>query len=55
MTFLHLAEQYYLPDENLVTHDFLKEVFAGQKSLLLKANVNHVQVPHYDELSVRRL
>ena len=38
-----------------MTHDFLKEVFAGQKSLLLKANVNHIQVPHYDELSVRRL
>ena len=52
---LLLAEQYYLPDEHLVTHDFLKEVFAGQKALLLKAAVNHVQVPHYDELSVCRL
>ena len=35
--------------------DFLKEVFAGQKQLLKKAAVVTVQVPYYDELSVKRL
>ena len=45
----------YLPDEAVVNKDFLKDVFAGRKQLLEKAQVKYVQVPHYDELSVRRL
>ena len=47
--------QYYLPDESIVNKDFLKEVLAGNKALLKKADVRRVQVPHYDELSVRRV
>ena len=50
-----LLVQYYLPDETVVTKDFLKEVLAGQKQLMKKADVKAVQVPFYDELSVRRL
>ena len=50
-----LLVQYYLPDESLVTKDFLKEVLTGKKQLLKKAHVKQVEVPHYDELSVRRL
>ena len=38
-----------------IPKDFLKDVFAGRKQLLEKAQVKYVQVPHYDELSVRRL
>jgi len=50
-----LIVQYYLPDETVVTKDFLKEVLAGQKQLMKKADVKAVQVPQYDELSVRNL
>ena len=50
-----LLVQYYLPDETVVTKDFLKEVLAGQKQLMKKADVKAVQVPQYDELSVRNL
>ena len=35
--------------------DFLKDVLVGKKDLLRKAVVVTVMVPHYDELSVRRL
>ena len=47
--------QYYLPDEHAVNKDFLKDVLGGQKQLLKKAQVNQIEVPHYDELSVRKL
>ena len=33
----------------------MKDVLAGKKMLMKKADVHQVQVPHYDELSVRRL
>ena len=35
--------------------DFLKEVLAGKKQLMKKAEVKYVTVPHYDELSVKGL
>ena len=35
--------------------DFLKDVFAGKKQLLMKKEVNYIYVPHYDELSVKAL
>ena len=50
-----LVVQFYLPDESVVNKDFLKEVFAGKKQLMERSKVNFIQVPHYDELSVRRL
>ena len=43
-----------MPDENVVNKDFLKQVLAGKKQLLKKAQVQFIQVPHYDELSVKR-
>ena len=45
--------QYYLPPEDVINKDFLKEVLAGQKQLLRKAEVRQIAVPHYDELSVK--
>jgi hypothetical protein len=44
-----------LPDESAVNKDFLKDVLSGKKQLLKKSEVNQVKVPHYDELSVRKL
>ena len=35
--------------------DFLKDVLSGKKQLLKKSEVDTITVPHYDELSVRRL
>ena len=35
--------------------DFLKDVLAGKKMLLKKAEVEKITVPHYDELSVKAL
>ena len=39
----------------MVNKDFLKQVLKGEKQLLKKAQVAFIQVPHYDELSVKRL
>jgi len=35
--------------------DFAKEVFAGKKQLLKLPDVRQIQVPKYDELSVKNL
>ena len=47
--------QYYLPDETVVTKDFPKQVLRNEKQLLKKADVVTVQVPAYDELSVKAM
>ena len=47
--------QFYLPDESVITKDFLKDVLAGKKDLLKKSEVITVEVTHYDELSVKAL
>ena len=47
--------QYYLPDEGVVTKDFLKDVLVGKKQLFKKTAVSTVEVPHYDELSVKNI
>ena len=39
----------------MVNKDFLKDILAGKKELLKKDAVSYVQVPHYDELSVKNL
>ena len=51
----YLIVQYYLPDENVVNKDFLKDVLSGKKALMKKADVIKITVPHYDELSVKAL
>ena len=47
--------QYFLPPASQINKDFLKQVFAGEKMLLKKKAVTTIEVPHYDELSVRKL
>ena len=44
-----------MPPAGQVNKDFLKQVFAGEKMLLKKKAVTTIEVPHYDELSVRKL
>ena len=55
LTLCSIDLQFYLPDEKVVTKDFLKDVFAGKKHLLKKAEVVTVEVTHYDELAVKAL
>ena len=38
--------QYYLPPEDVINKDFLKEVLAGEKLLFKKTEVNYIAVPH---------
>ena len=47
--------QYYLPDEGVVNKDFLKDVLVGKKQLFKKTAVSTIEVPHYDELSVKSI
>ena len=47
--------QFYLPPEGLVNKDFLKDVFVGKKQLMKKADVRTIEVPHYEEISVKAL
>ena len=44
-----------MPGETQVNKDFLKTIFTNEKRLLKKKEVNYVSVPHWEELSVRRL
>ena len=47
--------QYYLPPAPTINKDFLKQVLADQKQLIRKEDVSFIEVPHYDELSVKAL
>ena len=35
--------------------DFLRDVLSGKKHLFKKSEIATIQVPHYDELSVKAL
>ena len=39
----------------MVNKDFLKAVLRGEKQLLKKAEVKFIEVPHYEELSVKKM
>ena len=45
--------QYFMPPPQHVGKDFLKSVFCGEKHLLKKKAVTIVEVPFFDELSVK--
>jgi len=44
-----------MPRLKKITKDFLKEVFAGRKHLIPRAQLRPIEVPRYDELSVVHL
>ena len=44
-----------MPPVKNVTKDWLREIFAEQKKLLKKHQVNYIHVPKYDELSVKKM
>ena len=45
--------QLYLPPDTMINKDFLKQVLAGEKSLLKMSELKAVNVPKYDKLSVK--
>ena len=46
--------QLYMPPEKMVNKDFLKQVLREDKKLLQLNKVKYVNVPHYEELSVKK-
>ena len=48
------AVQLYVPPAKMINKDFLKQVLREKKKLLQLNEVKYVNVPHYDELSVKR-
>ena len=47
--------QLYVPPEIMVNKDFLKDVLAERKSLMPLAQVKFINVPLYNELSLKNL
>ena len=43
-----------MPPEKMINKDFLKQVLREEKQLLSVNKVKYVNVPHYDELSVKK-
>ena len=46
--------QLYVPPEKMINKDFLKQVFSEEKKLLEISKVKFINVPHYDELSIKK-
>ena len=47
--------KYYMPNFEMFTKDFVKEMLAGKKKLMKKREVKYITVKKYDELSVKNL
>ena len=47
--------QLYIPPKTMIGKDFLKEIFANRKCLLKLSELKTVNVPKYDELSVKQV
>ena len=47
--------QFYLPPDQFVTKDWLKQILAEKKALFRMNDVRHINIPLYDELSVKNL
>ena len=50
-----LLVQLYTPPELMVNKDFLRQILSGDKELLPLNTIKFVNVPAFDELSVRNL
>ena len=46
--------QLYVPPNKMVNKDFIKQVLTENKKLLPLTEVKYVNMPRYDELSVRK-
>ena len=48
-----LIRQYYLPDYDLVTKDYLKELLAGTRGYIKLENLKPVSMPYWGEIGVK--
>ena len=55
LSLIKLFSQLYVPPEICVNHDFLKQVLTNEKALFSMQEIKWVNVPLYDELSVKNL
>lgn len=51
---LTVSVQLYVPPASMINRDFFKQVLLDKKKLLPLNDVKYVNVPRYDELSVKR-
>ena len=51
---LTVSVQLYVPPASMINRDFFKQVLQDKKKLLPLNDVKYVNVPRYDELSVRK-
>ena len=49
------AVQYYLLPPSMLTKDFLRQILSEEKRLLKVSAVRKINVPRYDEISVKNL
>ena len=54
MSYFRHQLQLYVPPEKMLNRDFMKQLLAEDKKLLELRAVRHVNVPRYDELSVKK-
>ena len=47
--------QLYTPPTLMINKDFLRQVMSGEKELMPRQQVKSVDVPHFDELSVKNI
>jgi len=45
----------YLPNNCMITKDFLKQILADEKKLLKMSALRSINMPKFDELSVKRV
>ena len=44
-----------MPPKTQVDKAFLRQIFTNEKKLMKKNQVNYIHVPHWDELSVKKM
>ena len=44
-----------MPPKTQVDKAFLRQIFANEKKLMKKNQVSYIHVPHWDELSVKKM
>ncbi len=54
LNYFNVIVQLYVPPVKMINKDFFKQVLQDKKKLLPLNDVKYVNVPRYDELSVRQ-
>ena len=52
---MHVQLQYYIPPENHINKEFLKQLFAEDKKAFKLSFVSFINVPVLDEISVKNI